>query len=369
MAVLLLVVAHRPARQRLLRIRELDALRTSRARKFARRFERVERNTRVSATLRGNPFERLVVGFESRKTAIFVRECAIEDRPDVLRLERLEADEERPRHERRVHLEERIFGRRADEDDHAVLDGTEKRVLLSAVEAVDLVHEQDGSSELARVGDHLSHIGHAGRDRGQLRDRSFGAIGDDVRDRRLPDAGGAPQDRGPQLVPLDQRAECRPFADRLFLPDDLVERTRTHARSEGSSRFRSGRLVEEVAHEVFDAGSDSPRKRSQFPPSTPGAASGGTTSAMRPRSAADVSSTGVSSRPSPPSRSEPIPTRCHPMRFAMYSACARTASSVIPFSITGVAPPITRASNDPTIWPSNSGVRKPLNRLMPMTPS
>ena len=48
------------------------------------------------------------------------------------------------RQQRGVELEARILGRRADQGDRAVLDIRQEAVLLGAVEAVDLVHEQQG---------------------------------------------------------------------------------------------------------------------------------------------------------------------------------------------------------------------------------
>ena len=48
----------------------------------------------------------------------------------------------RPAQQRRVQREARIFGRRAHQRDGALLDKGQEPVLLRAVEAVDLVHEQ-----------------------------------------------------------------------------------------------------------------------------------------------------------------------------------------------------------------------------------
>ena len=57
--------------------------------------------------------------------------------------ERLEHVDLRPRQQRRVDLERRVLGGRADEDDVAGLDARQERVLLRLVEAVDLVDEED----------------------------------------------------------------------------------------------------------------------------------------------------------------------------------------------------------------------------------
>ena len=56
---------------------------------------------------------------------------------------RLELVDLRPREQRRVDLEVRVLGRRADQRQQAVLDAGQQRILLRLVEAVDLVEEED----------------------------------------------------------------------------------------------------------------------------------------------------------------------------------------------------------------------------------
>ena len=58
-------------------------------------------------------------------------------------VERLERVDLRAREQRRVHLEVRVLGRRADQRDEPLLDRGQQRVLLRLVEAVDLVEEED----------------------------------------------------------------------------------------------------------------------------------------------------------------------------------------------------------------------------------
>ena len=69
---------------------------------------------------------------------------------DVVVAERLEPPHAQARQERRVDLEVRVLGRRADQRDGAVLDVRQERVLLALVEAVDLVDEQDRAAALER---------------------------------------------------------------------------------------------------------------------------------------------------------------------------------------------------------------------------
>ena len=64
----------------------------------------------------------------------------------------------RPGQQRRIHLEGRVLGGRADQDDVARLDAREEGILLGLVEPVDLVEEQDralplGAEPLAGAGD------------------------------------------------------------------------------------------------------------------------------------------------------------------------------------------------------------------------
>jgi hypothetical protein len=54
------------------------------------------------------------------------------------------------RQERGVDFEARVLGRRTNQRDGAILDIRQESVLLGAIEAVDLVHEQQGL--LARAG-------------------------------------------------------------------------------------------------------------------------------------------------------------------------------------------------------------------------
>ena len=80
-----------------------------------------------------------------------------DDRDDVLARV---APARRPatRQQRRVDLEVRVLGGRADQRDHALLDRRQQRVLLRLVEAVDLVEEQDRA---------LARCRRAGRGRGR----------------------------------------------------------------------------------------------------------------------------------------------------------------------------------------------------------
>ena len=78
--------------------------------------------------------------------AIFVLEGVVDEVGDGAFVQRLELEDLRPADEGRVDGEEGVLRGRADECDDAPLDVAEQDVLLCAVEAVDLVEEEDGAS-------------------------------------------------------------------------------------------------------------------------------------------------------------------------------------------------------------------------------
>ena len=204
---------------------------------LARELERGERGAAVPAGQRDDRVERLVREREGPRETVGVVEGAADQRAHGPVVEGLELDDPRPRDEGGVDLEVRVLGRGADEDDGAVLDGVEQGVLLRAVEAVDLVDEEDratarreqpalGGLDLApevldRAGD--------GRD---LHELGVRRVGDDARERRLARAGRAVQDDRRERVMLDRPAQPRALAHRLRLPHVALEGLRAHAHGE-----------------------------------------------------------------------------------------------------------------------------------------
>src|SRR6516165_7323203 len=93
-------------------------------------------------------------------------------------------------------LEGRVFGCGADQDYRAVFDNGQKGVLLSAVEAVDLVDEEQGAlahrpALLGRV-EYLAQIGNPGKNGRQRLEEEVGAMRKEPRDRCLAAAGRSP---------------------------------------------------------------------------------------------------------------------------------------------------------------------------------
>jgi hypothetical protein len=120
-------------------------------------------------------------------------------------------------------------------------DGTQQRVLLRAVEAVDLVEEEHGGAvALARPLDHRPDLGAPGFDRAVLLVGGAAGAGDDPRQRRLARAGRAVEDHRVQLPALDRPPQRRAGCEQRALADDLLERLRAHPHRE---RFAAAGLA------------------------------------------------------------------------------------------------------------------------------
>ncbi len=103
------------------------------------------------------------------EAALRIGERGGDDRADVVVREGMEHEDAGAREQGGVHLEGGVLGRRADEDDRAVLDIGQDRVLLALVEAVNLVDEEQGAHgvgapPLLRLADDAAEVGHARRD-------------------------------------------------------------------------------------------------------------------------------------------------------------------------------------------------------------
>ena len=133
------------------------------------------------------------------------------------------------------HLEGRVLGGGADQDHSARLDVRQQRVLLRAIQAVELVEEEHRTASGAAFapgalddGADLLHSGHHGRERLEGRVRT-GVGRDQSGERRLAAAGRAPEEQRGQLAGVEQCAQRGAFAQQRLLARHLFERARTHA--------------------------------------------------------------------------------------------------------------------------------------------
>jgi len=101
----------------------------------------------------------------------------------------------------RDNLKGGVLGGGPDEGDGALLHMGEHGVLLGLVEAVELVHEEDGllageAPPLLGLLHHPPQVGHPGADGAHWGEVSLGHSGDDKGQGGLPRARGAPEDKG-----------------------------------------------------------------------------------------------------------------------------------------------------------------------------
>jgi hypothetical protein len=142
--------------------------------------------------------------------------------------------------ERAVEFEAGVLGGGADEDDRAVFDVGQERVLLGAVEPVDLVDEQHGAlADLAALpcgAEDFPQVGDPGERRGERLEREVRLLGEEARDRGLAAPGRAPQDRGDGFAARDHPPERRIGGEEVVLADDLGECARAQPVGEGPRR-------------------------------------------------------------------------------------------------------------------------------------
>ena len=211
-----------------------------------------------------------VVGQRHRdlaQAALLVGQRPADERPDVLPRQRLEGEDLAAREQRRVDREERVLRRRADQDDDPFFHVRQQHVLLCAVEAVDFVEEED--RPLAEVFEVLAGLGQdfadfldAGGDRVHRLEAALGVVGDDVRERGLSGPRRAVEDQRGEAVGEQHSPEQLAGPEEVFLPDELVERSRPHPRRErpGLAAVLFAEIVEEV-HDPPSPGMDKVRAK------------------------------------------------------------------------------------------------------------
>ena len=233
-----LVVAQRPLAGGVVDVALLER-RPLGLRGLPRELDRRERGARVAA---GPPCDQRddLVGH----VRVDRGSAAPDDLGQLLLDERLELDHLAAGEQRRVDLEVRVLGRRADQRQQPLFDRGQERVLLRLVEAVDLVEEEDRplavpAEAVAGPLHDPADVVDARRDSRELLEGRAGLGGDDPRQRRLPDARRAVEDQRAQPVLLDRPAQRRSFAEHVRLAHQLGERARPEALRQRRVRGRA----------------------------------------------------------------------------------------------------------------------------------
>src|SRR4051795_2671009 len=136
----------------------------------------------------------------------------------------------RPRQQRGVELERRVFRGGADQHHGAVFHHGQKRILLRAVETMHLVDKQQRAlahlAPGARGVEHLLQIGDAGKHRGNLLEMQLGGIRQQPRHGGLAGAGRPPKHQRPQRARLQHPRQRAVGAQDVILADDIGQRLR-----------------------------------------------------------------------------------------------------------------------------------------------
>ena len=199
--------------------------------------KRGERRASVAARQVHDSGQRFVgKGARTGQAPLLVGERTAHDAFNIGIGKRMQLDHAGTGDERRIHFEKRVFGRGAHEHHRAILHSVQKRVLLAAAEAMNLVHEQNragtrAQQALFRRGDFAAQIGDGAADGRNFHKRRTRRFSDDVGDARFARACGSVQNDGRKRIGLDCRMEPTARPHRVFLPRKLVERARAHAHS------------------------------------------------------------------------------------------------------------------------------------------
>ena len=179
-------------------------------------------------------------------------------------IEPLQHEHLRPRQQRPVQFERRVLGRRAHQGDDPLLHEGQEAVLLGAVEAVDLVDEQQGrlagGAAHARRLEGLLQVGDAGEDGADLLELIARRQGQQARDGRLSGARRPPQDHRAEAAGLDHPPDRPALAQQVVLPHHLVQRTRPQPVGQRGVGGMNAGGFEQVGH----AGSRDRRSRAAF---------------------------------------------------------------------------------------------------------
>src|SRR5262245_4825116 len=107
-----------------------------------------------------------------------------------------------------------------------------KRILLGLVESVNFVDEHDGPRTVLlgalRIGHDLLDFFDPRQHRRKLNKVRLSHAGDDFRERSFARSGRPPKNQRSRIVPLNLRAQWLSRTYKMLLPQELIQRSRTH---------------------------------------------------------------------------------------------------------------------------------------------
>ena len=160
------------------------------------------------------------------------RKRPVEQRCELVRLERFQNIHRGTRQQRADHLERRILGRGADERDEPALDEWKKRILLRLVEAMHLVDEKNrvpaGLRE-RRLGarNRVADVLDTGEDCRNGDEVRVECVGHQPRERSLPRSRRSPQDHRVRLARCECDSQRLAGPQQVALADDLLDSLRS----------------------------------------------------------------------------------------------------------------------------------------------
>ena len=159
------------------------------------------------------------------------------DPVEVVLGQRLELEDAAAADQRAVDAEIGVLGGRADQHHRAVLYVRQQGVLLRLVEAMHLVHEEDGFAAIQAAlalgcVDGFANVLDAGQHCVERDEMGAGGVGDDARQGGLAGARWAIEDHTAELVGLDGAPQQASRSNDVVLADILVQRARPHARGQ-----------------------------------------------------------------------------------------------------------------------------------------
>ena len=163
--------------------------------------------------------------------------CAAEQLGQRLGIQAVEDQHLRPAEKGCVQFEGGVLGGRTHQCHHAALHEGQETVLLRAVEAMDLVHEQQRAlTRLLRLlgcGESLLQVRNAAEDRAYRLVSHANGIRQQARDACLAGAGRPPQHHAGQFSGGYHPADGTGLARQVLLPDDLCQGARAQAIGQG----------------------------------------------------------------------------------------------------------------------------------------